>query len=381
MQATTSNNQQKDKQPMTKYQEFARKNYKPGTGPDEMWHPEIIAECNAMNAEAAEAAMTEARKKAEEKARIKTVVESTADIDAMMTGKISFHIAFSGTVAKVKPLTKEEAAIVMKLPPEVKGKIGGTKPLLVSPVLDALMKCSSDLRDLFKQFGLPNPLQDSTTIIEIPYIPDVEALAEKTELELPMEVEKFLAVYPAQVQAQEAELGPLFNKLDYKTVESIRGMFRFRYDWTGHGALEALKQTNVAFYKKAMERAKEQWAEIEAKGVVMMRETIADLVTALADSLTPKDGGEAKKFYASSVTKITEFCEQFARRNICRDSELEAQVEKLKEIVSGVSIDKLSAGEKGDSALREKVRAQMEAAKATLSELVVDANLRVIDLD
>lgn len=364
----------------TKYQEYARKNYRPLEPIDEMWHPEIIAECGVMNKEELDRLNAEKAKKESERARIKTVVESTADIDAMMTGKISFHIAFSGTVAKVKPLTKEEAAIVMKLPPEVKGKIGGTKPLLVSPELDALMKWISDRRELFKQFGLPNPLQDSTTIIEIPYIPDVEALAEKTELELPMEVEKFLAVYPGQVQAQEAELGPLFNKLDYKTVEAIRGMFKFRYDWTGHGALEALKQTNVAFYKKAMERAAEQWKEIEAKGVVMMRETIADLVTALADSLTPKDGGEAKKFYASSVTKITEFCEQFSRRNICKDAELETQIEKLKEIVSGVNLDKLSAGEKGDAALREKVRAQMEAAKAALSELVVDANLRVIEL-
>jgi len=364
----------------TKFQQYARNNYKPLEPIDEMWHPEIIAECGVMNKEELDRKLAEEEKKKAERSRIKTVVESTADIDAMMTGKISFHIAFSGTVAKVKPLTKEEAAIVMKLPPEVKGKIGGTKPLLVSPELDALMKWISDRRELFKQFGLPNPLQDSTTIIEIPYIPDVEALAEKTELELPMEVEKFLAVYPGQVQAQEAELGPLFNKLDYKTVEAIRGMFKFRYDWTGHGALEALKQTNVAFYKKAMERAKEQWAEIEAKGCVMMREEIAGLVTALAESLKPKDDGGAKKFFASSVTKITGFIESFDRRNILKDAALDAEMDRLAAVLNDVDVDKLSAGEKGDSALREKVRAQMEAAKATLSELVCDANLRVIEL-
>ena len=366
---------------MNKYQDYARKNWKLGTPIDELWHPEIIEECMNMKREAIEQAQEDARKKAEQKARIKTVVESTADIDAMMTGKISFHIAFSGTVAKVKPLTKEEAAIVMKLPPEVKGKIGGTKTLLVSPELDALMKWISDRRELFKQFGLPNPLQDSTTIIEIPYIPDVEALAEKTELELPMEVEKFLAVYRSQVYAAREVLGPLWNMLDYKADADIRQLFKFRYDWTGHGALEALKQTNVAFYKKAMERAAEQWKEIEAKGCVMMREEIAGLVTALADSLTPKDGdGGAKKFYASSVTKITAFIEAFDRRNILKDAALDAEMDKLAAVLNDVSIDKLSAGEKGDAALRAKVRAQMEAAKATLSELVVDAQERIITL-
>ena len=366
---------------MNKYQDYARKNWKLGTPIDELWHPEIIEECMNMKREAIEQAQEDARKKAEQKARIKTVVESTADIDAMMTGKISFHIAFSGTVAKVKPLTKEEAAIVMKLPPEVKGKIGGTKTLLVSPELDALMKWISDRRELFKQFGLPNPLQDSTTIIEIPYIPDVEALAEKTELELPMEVEKFLKVYRSQVYDAREVLGPLWNMLDYKADADIRQLFKFRYDWTGHGALEALKQTNVAFYKKAMERAAEQWKEIEAKGCVMMREEIAGLVTALADSLTPKDGdGGAKKFYASSVTKITAFIEAFDRRNILKDAALDAEMDKLAAVLNDVSIDKLSAGEKGDAALRAKVRAQMEAAKATLSELVVDAQERIITL-
>jgi hypothetical protein len=364
----------------TKFQQYARNNYKPLEPIDEMWHPEIIAECGVMNKEELDRLNAEKAKKESERARIKTVVESTADIDAMMTGKISFHIAFSGTVAKVKPLTKEEAAIVMKLPPEVKGKIGGTKPLLVSPELDALMKWISDRRELFKQFGLPNPLQDSTTIIEIPYIPDVEALAEKTELELPMEVEKFLAVYPGQVQAQEAELGPLFNKLDYKTAEAIRGMFKFRYDWTGHGALEALKQTNVAFYKKAMDRAAEQWKEIEAKGVVMMRETIAEMVTALADSLTSKEDGSKKKFYPSAITKIDEYISNFQRRNICKDAELETAITGLKDLLSGVNVDKLSAGEKGDQALRQEVRKRMETMKSVLSELVCDANLRVIEL-
>ena len=366
---------------MNKYQDYARKNWKLGTPIDELWHPEIIEECMNMKREAIEQAQEDARKKEIGRSLIKTVVENTADIDAMMTGKISFHIAFSGTVAKVKPLTKEEAAIVMKLPPEVKGKIGGTKTLLVSPELDALMKWISDRRELFKQFGLPNPLQDSTTIIEIPYIPDVEALAEKTELELPMEVEKFLAVYPSQIEAQREINGPLFNALDYKTAEAIRAMFKFRYDWTGHGALEALKQTNIAFYTKAMERAAEQWREIEAKGCVMMREEIAGLVAALADSLTPKDGdGGAKKFYASSVTKITAFIEAFDRRNILKDAALDAEMDKLAAVMNDVSIDKLSAGEKGDAALRAKVRAQMEAAKATLSELVVDAQERIITL-
>ena len=55
-------------------------------------------------------------------------------------------------------------------------------------------------------------------------------------------------------------------------------------------------------------------------------------------------------------------------------------MDKLAAVLNDVSIDKLSAGEKGDAALRAKVRAQMEAAKATLSELVVDAQERIITL-
>jgi hypothetical protein len=163
-------------------------------------------------------------------------------------------------------------------------------------------------------------------------------------------------------------------------IEALEKLFRFSYNWMAFGVPDELKQFNPRIYAKAKAKAEKVWAEIEANGVALLRETVADLVGGLAESLTPKDGGEKKKFYPSSVEKITDFIESFKKRNICNDVELEAEVEKLSGLVKGINVEKLSAGEKGDNALRETVRKQMEEAKGSLDQLLVSASARVMKL-
>lgn len=367
---------------MTKFQTFARNNHKPGQPIDEMMHPEIIAECMVMDKEELDriAAIEEEykAKKAADKARIKEVVESVADINAELAGRIVVKVSFAGSLAKSKRLTKAEVKLVMALPEGVKVPIGGEKPLFECEEYDALTKFISDRRDEFASYGIPHVKFQAAHVVDITRIPEIEDLAEQTEVELPLLVEKVAAVWAAVIEKAEADLGPLFNPQDYRPVEALKGLFSFDYAWMAFGVPDELKQFDVRIYNKAQAKAKAIWAEVEANGVALLRTTISDLVAGLADSLTPKDGGERKKFYPTSVEKINQFIETFSRRNICKDVELEVEVEKLRKVVSGIEVDKLSAGAKGDDALREKVRKQMEAAKATLSALVTDASARAI---
>ena len=105
---------------------------------------------------------------------------------------------------------------------------------------------------------------------------------------------------------------------------------------------------------------------------------MTELVGGLAESLTNKEDGSKRKFFPSSVEKITEFLSGFEKRNICNDTELDVEVQKLRKLVEGIDVDKLSAGAKGDDALREKVRKQMESVQVNLQSLLVDASARKI---
>jgi len=359
---------------MTKFQVFARANYKSLTAREDIWHDEIVAECDIMDAE-------ELAKQAAARARIKEVVSATSDISAELSGRIVVKVAFTGSHPKKKALTKTEKGMVMQLPPDVKATIGGDKPLFECEEYDDLISFVSKRRGEFANFGIPHLTFEAAHVTDITSIPEIEALAEKTEKELPEMVEKFVAAWPEAIKRAEDRLGPLFNKNDYLPESALRSMFKFSYNWLAFGVPEELKQFDIAIYEKAQEKAKIAWAEIEANGVLLLRQTISDLVGGLAESLTPKDGsGELRKFYPSSVTKIEEFLNAFSRRNICKDSELEEEVEKLRKVVSGIDVEKLSAGSKGDMELREKVKKQMEAAKASLASLTVSASARIIKL-
>jgi hypothetical protein len=357
----------------TKYQKFARANYKAGTERDEMWHDAILAECDVIDAEAI-------AKREAEKARIREVVGQTADISAELSGRIVVKVSFEGSHPKKKALTKTEKGMVMQLPPDVKATIGGDKPLFECEEYDDLISFVSKRRGEFANFGIPHLTFEAAHVTDINYIPEIEEAAERTEYELPAMVEKFLDAWPSAIDRAKERLGPLFNESDYLPASTLRGMFKFNYNWLAFGVPEELKQFDIAIYEKAQAKAKMAWAEIEANGVALLRQTIADLVGGLAESLTPKDGGDKRKFYPSSVEKIVEFIDSFKKRNICKDDELEEQVEKLRDMVKWIDVEKLSAGAKGDDALREKVRAKMAEAKKGLDQLTVSASARVIKL-
>lgn len=367
---------------MTKYQEFARKNYKVGEVIDEMWHNDIQAECTQMNLEEAERVARE---------RIKEVVTSVADINAELAGRIVVRVSFAGSLPKTKKLTKEEKKIVMKLESEINetsvmvdqdkrlnlALVGGDKTLWASKEYDALQKFVNDRRDEFASFGIPHVKFQAAHVVDITRIPEIEMLAEKTEVELRKLVEALVASYPAQITPEAVNLGPLYNARDYAAVETLMGRFTFGYEWLSFGVPEELKQFDVRIYEKAKLKAQETWKEIEANGVLLLRQTVSDLVSTLTDSLTPKDSGEKKKFYATTVTNIQDFLATFARRNICNDTELDAEMKKLEKLVSGIDLKAMSS----DTKLRESVKKDIEKTKASLSKLLVNVGDRSIVLE
>ena len=366
---------------MTKFQEYARKNFTPMSAIDEMWHPEIQAECRIMNDEETarrekEAADAEAKRLAD-RARIKEVVEKTADISAELAGRIVVKVSFEGSHAKKKRLTAAEARLVMSLPADVKAAIGGEKPLFECAAYDELMGFITTRRDEFATYGIPHVKFQSAHVVDITRIPEIDELAAKTETELAVKVAAFLEAWPAAIEEAKGSLGQLFNPQDYRAAEAMKNFFRFDYDWMAFGVPDELKQFDERIYAKAKAKAEKAWKEIESNGVLLLRQSISDLVAGLVESLTPKENGEKRKFYSSSVTKIVDFIETFRRRNICKDIELDAEVTKLEALVSGIDIKAMSS----DVKLRESVKRDMVSAGTTLSELVTDAKLRIIDLE
>jgi hypothetical protein len=72
-----------------------------------------------------------------------------------------------------------------------------------------------------------------------------------------------------------------------------------------------------------------------------MRALFQEYVAKLLDVLSPSTDGKKKKLHKSAVEKLQTFLNTFDLRNVTDDTELQAEVAKLKLIMEGVDTDKI----------------------------------------
>ncbi len=372
---------------MTKFQQYARDNYKVGMPVDEMWHPEIQAECSVMVTE--EFVSREDEKKREQAAMAEVAVAAdTKNLDFLRQGFVIIAAEFGGTIAKKRAMTRpeiEKTLLGMSAEQREKAKqdIDGMEKRLFSKTgfkeLDNLMSETSKLRERFKMLG--QPFASGQTIMKVGTLKKFVAMKEEIKAARNGLVEALVAAWLLATSKEEVD-SQFWDERDYRPAEAIPALFTFKTTILGFVSEELLKeQVGEAALKAEQEDMVNALAEVKRDGIALMRESIAEMVAGLAESLTPGPSGEKKRFSASSVTKIVEYLDCYSDRDLWGDTALQAEVEKLRKMVAGIDVDKLSAGAKGDEALREKVRKQMESAKAGMSKLLVGTGSRSFQLE
>lgn len=361
---------------MTKYQTYARTQYTTGNPIEEFWHPEIQEECRVMNEEA-----EIARKAKEEadKARIKEVVASVEDLEEEMKGKIVIFVEFKGTLAESKALSRPEKDLVKSgLDIEVQRKVGMDKPLFGPfKAHDALKKQIAQWREDVKAYGIPF-FGKGMTVIDIRLIPEVEALFDKIDAKLPQLVEALIEEYPEAIKPENVDIGPLYNAQDYRRVSELRGLFSLTRKWMpSFDVPDILKEVDMARWEAERKRSAALWAEVRQNGVTLLREQVAEMTDRLVESVTGKEDGTKKKFYATTLTNMEEFFATFQNRNLAGDKPLEEQVRKLKSLIDGRSVEDF----KNSDALRLKVRTNGAAIQQALKGMLVDSKARVITFE
>lgn len=363
--------------------QWARDNYKLGAEIDEIWHPVIQAECALMNEE-------EYQRTARERDAMSEVevAAETKNLDFLRQGYVIVAAEFGGTIAKKRPMTRQEIDTILSGMSEeqrvkAKSDLDGMEKRLFGKngfkELDSLMSETSRLRERFKMLG--QPFASGQTIMKVETLKKFVAMKDEIRASRKALVDALVAAWPLATSKETVD-SQFWDERDYRPAEALSSLFTFKTTILGFVSEELLKeQVGEAALKAEQADMVNALAEVKREGVALMRETIADLVGGLAESLTPGPDGVKRKFHASSVTKIMEYLETFQDRNLWGDGALQKEVEKLKGMVEGVNLDKLSAGSKGDEALREKVRKQMETAKASLSKLLVNVGDRSIVLE
>lgn len=244
------------------------------------------------------------------------------------------------------------------------------KMLLESPELDEIRSADSAVRRWVELKTVP--FTDGISFLSLAALDEVIAKLTEYETERQILIDAFLAVYDGQVEAARKSLGNLFRDSDYPSHASVAAGFAFNYRIVSISVPEKLATINSALFKKETEKYAKQMEQAAAEARTLLRVSIAETVEHLVDVLTPGTDGKRKKFFASSVEHVQEFLNTFNFRDITDDAALQIEVEKLKNIMHGVTPEKVKESDN----LKAKLQSSFAEASKTLSTLVETAPAR-----
>lgn len=174
-------------------------------------------------------------------------------------------------------------------------------------------------------------------------------------------------------QAQ-ARLGRLFNAGDYPP--SLQGLFGVMWDFPNVEPPSYLATLSPAEYERQKERVAAQFDQAVRLAEEAFQAEFAGIVGHLCDRLAPDPTtGERKVFHASSVENLREFFERFRSLNLHSNSELDALVDRAREIVGGLSPDSV----RKDVTLRDSLHGELSQVAQQLEKLTGKAPRRRID--
>lgn len=248
-----------------------------------------------------------------------------------------------------------------------------SKKLLDSPELKAIGSADSELKSYLQLMVLPF----DTGVRLVPF-KAVEEVTKKLRIHArkrELLVDAFIGVYQQEIERARTRLGPLFSELDYPSTETVKAEFSFAYQFINYGAPTELQRINPDIFEEEREKAAVALREATEEIKAMMRATVAGLVEKLTEALTPAEGGKKKKLYDTTVTNLQDWLKTFDLRNVTDDRELARIVQRAKDVISGVDMERIRNSE----TFKMSVRQDMEEVGKLLKPLVT-SNVRKLRL-
>lgn len=184
----------------------------------------------------------------------------------------------------------------------------------------------------------------------------------------PTVVQAFIDVYLQRVAEAQAALGDKFVASEYGTLEQVKAEFSFDYKLLSFSTPEKLKTISPAMYAKEKEKLSESFSLAVEDWKQGRRAILQGMVAHLFEILKPEEG-KKKKLHASVVTKFQDFLNTYDLNSVPDDADLQADVLKLKLLMTGVDAEKIKESDNLKAAL---VEGFAEVSK-NMSTLVVTA--------
>ena len=246
----------------------------------------------------------------------------------------------------------------------VESRFSHQKKLLVSPELKAITKADAEVKAKIDSLCLPYDV--GIRFAPIASVEEINQLLADYKAARQALIDSFISVYVQQTEDAKAELKEFFSAEDYPAIEEIKAQFTFSYQFISFSVPGHLKNVAPSVFAAEKEKAHEMLMEA-AQGISQALATTAhELVSNLADKLTTDSEGKRKKLHATAVIKLQEFLNGFDLRNVTDSAELKTEMDKLKDIMSGVDVEKI----KHSDNLRVDLQVKFQEAVKNLEPLI-----------
>jgi len=250
-----------------------------------------------------------------------------------------------------------------------------SKTLFDTDELKNIQSLDGEIRRFVMTRGLPSLFRSGAYLIPNLLVTEVDNRLKEYYLKRKELVEKFMEVYPAQVEIAKSRLGSLFDPRDYPMAEEVRASFTVDWQYVNMGIPGNLEGINADIFRREQEKQAERWQETMDEVQQVLRGAMSELVTHLVTRLTPDEEGKQKIFRNSLLENMRDFLNTFDARNITNDEELAKLVQKARDLTEGIDPDVL----RKNSVIRDVVRKGFEQIKSSVDTMIVNKPRRIIE--
>jgi hypothetical protein len=256
-----------------------------------------------------------------------------------------------------------------------KSRLRLTKELVVSKEYEAIISFFGDLKNNFIYVNtVPSFFKEGFQLVGVAGVPAIEKRMRKAQLELAELVAKFIAVYPDKVDEAKLALGDQFNPNDYPPAERIAALFSITWNWIAFTVPEGLPPELKALEKEKLEK---QFRDAAEQITDALRAGFLEMIQHATERLTVEPGGKPKVFRDSVIGNIQEFIDTFTQRNLMNDEELAKLVKQAKQVLIGVTPQKL----RDYAQTKDQTRKAFEEINAELSKMITEKPSRRFEMD
>lgn len=184
--------------------------------------------------------------------------------------------------------------------------------------------------------------------------------------ELDDSVEQLNGHYAELQHAARRRLGRLFNSADYP--ESLRDMFAVSWDYPSVEPPDYLRELSPELYQQEQARVLARFDEAVRLAEDAFTTEFEQLVNHLVERLSGESDGKPKVFRDSAVGNLREFFERFRALNVRNSADLDALVDRARQVVDNVDPQTL----RETAPLRQQVARELTTVQAALEGLLVD---------